>query len=152
MSATTTHPSHGSYLMPSLEHATVADAMHPGILSCEPDATLTEVARMMATHHIHCIAMIGISPEQPGEKLVWGLITDVDLLGAGIGNDPHQTAQTLAREPTSTIEPTTPLLQAVQLMVRDNASHLIVIDPRQQRPVGILSTLDIAGILAWGEA
>ena len=37
---------HGSYLMPSLEHATVSDAMHPGILSCEPDATATEVARL----------------------------------------------------------------------------------------------------------
>ena len=152
MSATTTYPSHGSYLMPSLEHATVADAMHPGILSCEPDATLTEVARLMATHHIHCIAMIGISHEEPGEKLVWGLITDLDLLRAGIDNVPYQTAQTLAGQAMSTVEPTTPLLHAAQLMVRDNASHLIVVDPRQQRPVGILSTLDIAGILAWGEA
>jgi hypothetical protein len=26
-----------------------------------------------------------------------------------------------------------------------------VIDPNIQRPIGILSTLDIAGVLAWGE-
>jgi hypothetical protein len=44
-----TTPMHGSYLMPSLEHATVADAMHPGILSCEPDASLTAVGMVMAT-------------------------------------------------------------------------------------------------------
>ena len=42
-------PSHGSYLLPHFEHATVADAMHPGILSCDADATLTEVAPIMST-------------------------------------------------------------------------------------------------------
>ena len=52
-------PSHGSYLLPQFEHATVADAMHPGILSCDADAPLTEVARMMSTHHVHCIVVTG---------------------------------------------------------------------------------------------
>jgi hypothetical protein len=59
VSATTIQPYHGSYLMPRLEHATVSDAMHPGILSCETDATLTGVARLMATHHVHCVAVMG---------------------------------------------------------------------------------------------
>jgi hypothetical protein len=39
MSATP-HPTYyRSYLMPSIAHATVADAMHPGIMTCDPDAT-----------------------------------------------------------------------------------------------------------------
>ncbi|MHB1570906.1 MAG: hypothetical protein ACYC0H_17120 [Solirubrobacteraceae bacterium] len=68
--STTVQPYHGSYLMPSLEHATVADAMHPGILSCEADAPLIEVARAMATHHVHSIAVMGISHEaEGGERL-----------------------------------------------------------------------------------
>lgn len=71
MSSTTTiQPYHGSYLMPSLEHATVADAMHPGILSCQADATLTDVARIMGTHHVHSVAVMGISENQSGESLV----------------------------------------------------------------------------------
>lgn len=37
-------------------------------------------------------------------------------------------------------------------MLAHGASHLVVVDPRAERPVGILSTLDIAGALAWGEA
>lgn len=37
MPGTTIQRYHGSYLMPSLEHATVADAAHPGIVSCETD-------------------------------------------------------------------------------------------------------------------
>ena len=44
-----------------------------------------------------------------------------------------------------------PLRQAAELMVSHNATHVIVIDPRVQRPAGVLSTLDIAGTLAWGE-
>ena len=36
--------------------------------------------------------------------------------------------------------------------VRDHhTSHAIVVEPRTDRPVGVLSTLDIAGILGWGQ-
>jgi hypothetical protein len=44
MTDTVTAAIHGSYRMPSLEHATVADAMHPAVMSCHPDASLAEVA------------------------------------------------------------------------------------------------------------
>ena len=88
MSSDTIQPYHGSYLMPSLEHATVSDAMHPGILSCRPDASATEMARMMATHHVHCIAVSGRSRDPSGESRIWGIISDLDLIQAGIDNDP----------------------------------------------------------------
>ena len=148
----TIEPYHGSYLMPAFEHATVADAMHPGILSVSPDASLTEVARMMATRHVHCAAVMGISHEHGGELLVWGLISDLDLVQAGLGSEPQQTAATLAQEPIISVEPATPIREAAQLMLGHGESHIVVIDPGTQRPIGILSTLDIAGILAWGEA
>jgi CBS domain-containing protein len=152
MSATSNQPAHGSYLMPSLAHATVADAMHPGIMSCGPDATQTEVARMMASHHIHCVAVMGLSPEEPGESSVWGIISDLDLIRAGIGTGPEQTASALALQPIVTVEASTPLRDAAQLMLTHGAPHLLVVDTAGRRPVGILSTLDIAGIHAWGEA
>ena len=57
----------GSYLMPALEHATVSDAMHPGIVSCELDATSSEIARLMATHHVHSIAALAASTQHPDE-------------------------------------------------------------------------------------
>jgi hypothetical protein len=37
-------------------------------------------------------------------------------------------------------------------MIVHGETHVVVIAPGTQRPIGILSTLDIAGILAWGEA
>ncbi len=153
MSATTPQPDHGSYLMPSLAHATVADAMHPGIMACDPDASLTEVARMMASHHIHSVVVMGLSQNRPGgESLVWGIISDLDLIRAGIGSGPEQTASALALAPVVSAEPAMPLREAAELMLTHGSPHILVIDPASQRPLGNLSTLDIAGILAWGEA
>ena len=147
----THEPSPGSYLMPTLEHATVGDAMHPGILSCEPDAPLTEVARMMATRHVHCVAVIGISHEDP-ECSVWGMISDLDLLRAAVEDDERATARGLATEPVISIDSRTPLRQAAAVMLRQGASHVVVVEPGSERPIGILSTLDVAGVLGWGEA
>jgi CBS domain-containing protein len=147
----TSRPLHGSYLMPSLEHATVADAMHPGILSCEPDVSLDDVARTMATHHVHCVAVIGVSHQDP-ECGVWGIISDLDLLRAGIGDRESLTARSLATQPVVSVEARTWLTDAARLMIDNGTSHLVVVEPETQRPIGILSTLDIAGVLAWGEA
>ena len=48
------------------------------------------------------------------------------------------------------MEPTLALDEAVRLMDEHDIAHLIVVD--RGRPVGILSTLDIAGVVAWGRA
>jgi CBS domain-containing protein len=149
---TATPTYHGSYLMPSLEHATVADAMHPGILSCEPDATLSEVAQMMATQHVHCVAVAGISHEKSRQYFVWGIISDLDLLAAGIRDDTERTARDVAGQSVISVKPSVPLRDAGELMLTHQVSHLVVTDAEAGRPIGILSTLDVAGVLAWGEA
>jgi CBS domain-containing protein len=144
-------PLHGSFLMPSLEHATVADAMHPGILRCEPDARLTDVARMMATHHVHCIAVMA-ARDDSGESLVWGLISDLDLIRAAGAAGSDDTARALARQPIISVKPTMPLGEAAEVMADHGVTHLVVVDPGTLRPIGVLSSLDVAGVLAWGEA
>jgi CBS domain-containing protein len=146
----TSKPLHGSYLMPSLEPATVSDAMHPGILSCDPDVSLADVARMMATNHVHCVAVIGVSHQDPACG-VWGIISDLDLVRAAIG-DRDTTARSLATEPVVSVDSRMWLTDAAQLMLDKGASHLVVVEPDTDRPIGILSTLDLAGLLAWGEA
>jgi CBS domain-containing protein len=150
-SATTIQSYHGSYLMPALEQATVADAMHPGIVACQADATLTDVARMMATHHVHSVAVMGISEHQSGESRAWGILSDVDLVRAGIRTGAERIAGALALQPVVTAEPAMALREAGELMLAHGASHVVVVNPATERPVGILSTLDIAGVLARGE-
>jgi CBS domain-containing protein len=152
MPSTALQPMHGSFLMPSLEHATVADAMHPGIVSCDPGATATEVARIMVSQHVHCVAVMGLTHEPGGDSLVWGIISDLDLMRSGIGSGGDETAATLAKQPIISVEPSTSLREAGELMLSHGVSHLVVVEPQAQRPVGIVSTLDLAGVLAWGEA
>jgi CBS domain-containing protein len=151
MSVSTHRAGPGSYLMPSLEHATVADAMHPGVVACDPDMSLTEVARTMVTNHVHCVAVMGISHAEP-ECLVWGIITDLDLVQAGLEGAEEPTARSLARHQVVMVDTTTPLREACQVMLDERISHLVVRDNARMMPVGILSTLDVAGTLAWGEA
>ena len=152
MSEAETQNVHGSYLMPSLEHATVADAMHPGIVSCPADASLTDVARLMATRHVHCVPVMAISYDEHADRFVWGLISDLDVLRAGMHLGLDASARALALDPIVSVPPTMPLREAGELMLKHDVSHLIVVDPDTQRPTGVLSTLDIAGVLAWGEA
>ena len=140
----------GSYLMPSLEHATVADAMHPGLLTYDRETPLTDLARMMATRHVHCIAVT--DEREPTGAFICGIVSDLDLVQAGLNNGSEPTAGDIARPYPVAVESTTPLREAATLMVAEGAAHLIVADPRTRRPVGVLSTLDVAGVLAWGRA
>ena len=151
MSATA-KPTYGSYLTPSLEHATVGDAMHPGILSCPADAAPTTVARMMATHHVHCVAVMKPAPDGSGGPYVWGIISDLDLVRAGLRLDRDDTAEALAQQPVVSVKPTMSLTDACALMLANGVNHMVVIHPETLLPIGVLSTLDVAGILAWGEA
>lgn len=150
--STLSTPRGGSYRAPTLEHATVGDAMHPGVMACDPDASLTEVARMMATHHIHCIAVMGVSLGNAGEALTWGVITDQDVVRGAVHGKDVETARTLAGHPVMSVEPGMPLREAAALLLTCGCAHALVISPDTQHPVGVLSTLDVAGVMAWGEA
>lgn len=148
MSDTATQTPDANYLTPSVGHATVADAMHAGILFCEPDASLTEIARLMATHHVHCIAVTGVSHDGQADCTVWGLISDLDLMRAGTRFGSDQSARALALEPVISVRSTMPLRQASEAMIEHGVSHIIVIDPETRRPTGVLSTLDVIGVMA----
>jgi len=152
MPATASHTLSTSYLMPSLRHATVADAMHPGILSCPADATLRDVARLMATHHVHCVAVMAISHDARGERLVWGLISDLDVMRAGIRIGSDELAGALAFEPVVVVDPAMRLSEAGEVMLKHAIDHVVVVDPETQQPTGVLSSTDLIDVLAWGEA
>jgi CBS domain-containing protein len=141
----------GSYLMPGFTNATVADVMRPGVMSCGPEVSAVEVARIMATHHIHAVVVDGIALDAVrGERLVWGVVSDLDLARAAHAGIEGLTATDLAATEPVTIDPSTPLAEAAQLMDEHGTAHLIVTE--NGRPVGMISTLDIAGAIAWGRA
>jgi CBS domain-containing protein len=142
----------GSYLTPALEHATVGDAMRPGVMTCDPETTAVEIARVMATHHVHCVAVMDGTRRGDTAALPWGIVSDLGLVDAVTGNQTESTARAMVDQPIITVEPNMPLREAGRLMAVNRTPHLLVIDPATRHPVGVLSTLDVAGIAAWGEA
>jgi CBS domain-containing protein len=136
----------GSYRTPSFEHAKVADAMHPGVVACDRDASLRIVAQIMAQRHIHAVVVADLRTEGPR----WGVVTDIDILGVADDGVEGITAGQVAGTELPTITPEESLSRAAQLMNEHAVSHLVVVD--DGRAVGVLSSLDVAGILAWGRA
>lgn len=136
-------------MFPALGQLRVVDAMHPGLISCSPDTPLRTVARMMTTYRVHAILVTAHGTEELPGGSVWGVISDADLLHAAQAGDlDEQAARTIAATPVLTVTVGEELVHAAQLMVEHEVSHLIVVEPRSARPVGVLSTLDIARALS----
>jgi CBS domain-containing protein len=138
----------GSYVTPRIEHARVADAMRHGILSCSADASLRDAARTMSLHHVHTIVVT-----DPADGSPWGMLSDNALLGALLEFDGgERPLREVADRDLNTISSEERLLAAARLMRDRGIAHLVVADAQTGKPCGMLSTLDLAGILAWGEA
>ena len=141
-------PLQASFLSPRFEDAKVYDAMRVGVISCAPDTPLREVARMMSTYHVHSIVVNEVGG---GDGAPWGVVSDLDLaLAAGRATE-GATADEIARTELLTVDADETLKRATQQMAEHEISHLVVIQPQTGHPVGVLSTLDVAGVLAWGE-
>jgi CBS domain-containing protein len=141
---TTFQPSHR---IRSLEELRVMDAMHPGMVTCPPDTPLRTVARMMASYRIHAILVHADEDASDGER--WGVVTDTDLVRVAREVDLDEVAAgRIAGTPVLVVTTVDPLEHAIQLMVEHEVTHLVVVERHSARPLGILSTLDVARALA----
>jgi CBS domain-containing protein len=119
--------------------------MHLGLVSCPGDASLDTVATLMSRRRIHCVVIT----TGKSEASVWGVVSDVDLIAAAsVRPLAEQEARGSAMRPAVTIDPEASLDVAARTMTEAGVAHLVVVDPVERRPVGVLSTLDLAGALA----
>lgn len=134
---------------PALRGLRVADAMHHGLVSCPVDAPLRTVARMMATHRVHAILVIAHGEHEFPGGHVWGIIGDADLLHAAQTADlDEETASSVAAPSPLSVRSDDELGRAATLMIDQAVAHVLVVDPRSDRPIGVLSRLDVARALA----
>jgi CBS domain-containing protein len=128
-----------------LSDVSVREAMHRGVLGCRLDTPLREVARIMSENRVHCVVAYG-EGDAP-----WGLVADLDLVAdASTGGIDEYTAGSAAVTSVLTITPGETLERAAQLMAEHETAHLVVVDPATRNPIGVLSTLDVARVLAAG--
>jgi CBS domain-containing protein len=134
---------------PPLAEVAVAEAMHPGVVTCPLETPLATVARMMASYRIHAVVVFGEESDDVEGSQLWGVVSDLDLVGAASAGDiEERTAGGSAVTPVVMVAPDDSLAHAARLMSEHEITHLVVAEPGAVRPVGILSTLDLARVLA----
>lgn len=126
----------------------VDDIMTTGLISCTPETPLRRVAGIMAERNVHSVYVFDYGLEDDETIELWGLVSDLDLVAAGRDDLDSRTARDSAVTPLVCVRPDDSLDRAAQLMSEHNVSHLAVVDPMTHRPVGVLSTLDLARVLA----
>ena len=99
---------------------------------------------------MHCVAVVGAGRRHDGdEHLVWGLVSDMDVLHAAHrGGAATRAADVAATSPLALPEDAG-LDRAASLMVAHEATHVVAVD-RGGTPAGVVSTLDVLRIVAAG--
>ena len=132
----------------SFETLKVGDAMHPGVVGCTPDTPLPDVAALMSMHGIHSVFVLDDESERGGADAFVGIVSDLDLVAAAWAGLECRTAGESAVTPIVTVTTDDALRYAAELMVEYSLSHLCVVHPRAETPVGVISTIDIARVVA----
>ena len=128
--------------------ARVSDVMTDSLITCAPETPLRGVARLMAAHRVHSVFVFDYGDEDDASPELWGIVSDLDLVAAAWADVDAQTAGESAVTPLVYVRKDDDLRHAAQLMAESGVSHLAVVDPKTRRPVGVLSTLDIARAVA----
>ena len=113
------------------------DLMTPNPVTCPPDATLGDVARLMKERDIGDVLVMN------GDKIV-GIATDRDLVVRGLaeGRDAQSPLRDVCTTDVVTLSPDDDVMKAVNTMRERAVRRLPVADGG--RPVGIVSIGDLA--------
>lgn len=132
------------------ETATVGDVTSHGVISCPPETPLRVVARMMATYGVHAIFVFEHADEPSAEPQLWAVVSDLDLVAATQLDLDTMTAGGTAVTPLVSVAADRSIAEAGSLMAQYGIAHLAVTEPTSRRPIGVISTLDIARAVAAG--
>jgi CBS domain-containing protein len=135
-------------LIDSLEGLPVVEAMHPGLITCSLDTPLRTVARVMSTYRVHSVVVTAHGEAALPGGGVWGVVSDSDILHAAEAGGLEEPASTFARTPVLAVTTNDTVACAARRMLEHSVSHLVIVEPSTSRPVGVLSTLDVARALA----
>ena len=139
---------HNHYEPVEFLQASVGDVMTEGLISCAPSTPLRSVARLMASHRVHSVFVFDYGDEDDETTELWGIVSDLDLVAAPWADVDLHTAGESAVTPLVYVSKHDDLRRAAQLMAESGVSHLAVVDPMTDRPVGVISTIDIAQAIA----
>jgi CBS domain-containing protein len=124
-----------------LAHHTVREVMHNGLIACPGTAPLAEVAAALVERRAHTV-MVGYQDR-------WAFVSDMDVVAAALRGDATPIASEMIGIEARTIAADDTLDTAARLLVATPVGHAVVMSP-DGFPVGVVSTLDLVGVLATG--
>jgi CBS domain-containing protein len=125
-----------------LAHTRVEQVMHRGLVTCAPGTSLRTVARILAAHRIHAVVVADDRAHQAAD--VWGVVSDADVVSRIAAGSLDEAAGIAAELPPCFVNPGDTVEHAARLMVEHRVTHVVVADPLSGRPLGVLSSLDVA--------
>lgn len=144
---TTVRETEPTYIGPAFQDAKVYDAMNVGVVTCRPETSLADVARMMVGYGMHAVVVADLDA---GER-AWGIVTSMDITRAGREVD-SRTAGEVASTELVTVESAEPLEHAARLIAEHGINHLIVLQPGTGQPAGMITPREIAAALVYGRS
>jgi len=125
----------------------VKDLMHPGVLTCKPDATLGQVATLLDQHQVHALFVT----DRDGR--IMGVISDFDLMaGEWLSSDSESldamrklTASDLMTKPVDSIDASTSLNAAAEQILQKQVARFLVME--NGKPVGVIAMADFVASL-----
>jgi CBS domain-containing protein len=131
----------------SLQTTRAGDAMHPGVVTCGPGTSIRLVARCMAEHQIHCVAIAGVSGGRHDRHYRWGLVNAIEITRAFHRNALADPVGSIASTAPAAVTREESLAAVASLMIEDGTAHVVVID-ESGLPCGMISTLDVLAAVA----
>jgi CBS domain-containing protein len=138
-----------TYIGRAFQDAKVYDAMRVGVLTCTPDTSLQDAARIMSGYEIHCL--IVADPEVGRHAGAWRVVDALDVASAEAEGKTRSVGE-IASAPVVTIDSNAPLADAARLMAERRSDHLVAVTAGSDRPVGVISASGLAAVLAWGRS
>jgi CBS domain-containing protein len=135
----------------SIRELTVADLMTIEPVVVGFDASIDEAERLIRDHHVSGLPVVD------GGGVLVGVISQTDIVHLDApevrslirhASNGIRVGEAMSRPPI-TVLLTTPLVEAAQLMTHERVHRVVVIDA-QQRPLGVLSAMDLVALFAEG--
>lgn len=125
-----------------LKNKLLRDVMTRGVLTVSINDTCKQIAKLLSKKDISGVCVVG----DDGKAV--GVISEMDILKIiGIENWENMTAESIMTSNLETVEPTSTLIEAANIMNSRHVHRLLILSEggvgMSQKPIGILCVSDI---------
>jgi CBS domain-containing protein len=121
----------------------VRSIMRPGVITVSDDASLRQVRGAIASHGVHAVLVVEFRNARP-----LGWVSARRVLELADRDPDLTTAGAAVTEPPATIAPAATAREALEKLIGENRTHLLVCRRGDSAAEGVVTDLDLVALLA----